>query len=109
MLLALKRLICWLGFGDRLVEFCDCCGRRPMFVWWAPPALWNEIVGPYEALRCERCFDREARAKGISLRWVPRAEHRCVDGEWSEVAPPDPELFPVAARLRAESQLRGNT
>jgi hypothetical protein len=106
-LLLFKLFVCRLGFGDRLVEFCECCGRQPRAVWWAPPELWTEITGHgADGAYCELCFEKAAIAKGVMLRWVPRVAHRLVDGRWSSDAPPDPELFPIAARYHSEEQKR---
>ena len=90
-----------------VTEFCHRCGKRVRECWWSPQPLWNEVTGMGEAgCRCPRCFERDAEAKGILLRWVPRIEARKDSaGRW-QCVPPDPELFPVAARLYREEQER---
>lgn len=66
-----KRFICWAGFGDRLIEFCQDCGRKQPLVWWADDELWMDFVRQHGGTICPECFDRRATAKGIMLRWKP--------------------------------------
>lgn len=76
-LLAIKRLICALGFGDRLVEFCDACGRETDLVWLAPDDLWADITGETTGggAYCTRCFGQACDARGLILRWRPEIAH----------------------------------
>lgn len=94
----LSRVVC-------VAQFCHRCGRRDNICWWAPPALWGEVMQAGEGgIRCIPCFHRECDERGIMLRWVPRVEARKNErGQW-DVVPPDPELFPVAARYHREEQ-----
>lgn len=71
MRLFIKRFICWVGFGDRLIEFCDKCGVRQPVSWWCANELWNSINGsPYGCI-CPSCFDAEASKIGVFLVWKP--------------------------------------
>lgn len=82
-LLLVKRLACALGFGSRLIEFCDACECATDLVWWAADELWIAIVGAYGGVRCTRCFDRACYARGMLLRWRPEVAHvRGEDGRW---------------------------
>lgn len=94
-----SRIVC-------VVQFCHRCGRRDGLIWWAPDELWTQIMGGPGGVRCVRCFDRECQERGIGLLWVPRVDARKdAQGRWSEIAPPDPELFPIAAeRYRQEQE-----
>lgn len=78
LLLWLKLFICKIGYGDRLTEFCQECGRTTDLVWWAPDALWLELTGERHGggVRCTACFDRTATRRGIILRWRPEVAHR---------------------------------
>lgn len=105
-LVLLKLTICKLhlaGLFD-LIEFCHRCGRRVRNVWWAHPELWNEVTGMGEGgVRCASCFDIECGERGVRVVWHPIVEsRRDAQGRWSDVPPPAPELYPVAARLYAE-------
>lgn len=78
-----KDLIVALGFGDRLIEYCEVCGIRQPLVWWSPDDLWSELTGHAPAAGdnmpgtlCPRCFDNRAASLGIILRWHPVAAHR---------------------------------
>ena len=80
---AVKDCIVAIGFGARLIEYCEDCGARSPLVWWSPDDLWTELTGHRPAggdnmpgLLCPRCFDRRAQLRGIILRWHPTAAHR---------------------------------
>lgn len=109
-LVLLKLAICRLGLAGvvGLVEFCHRCGHRVRDVWWAHPELWREVVCAGDAgVRCLRCFDAECRERGKFISWAPLVTHRRdPQGRWTEVGPPDPEFYPVAARLYAEERAR---
>lgn len=107
-LVLLKLAICRLHLAGAfdLTEFCHRCGDRQPQHWWSPPWLWREVLGVGDAgVRCIACFDRECHERGIEVRWTPLIERRRdTQGRWSDAAPPDPEFFPVAARLHAEGR-----
>lgn len=109
-LVLVKLLICKLRLADvvGLMEFCHRCGRHVRNVWWTHPELWYEVVGVgYAGIRCLDCFDCECQERGILIVWHPRVEtRRGEDGEWKPVPPPDPEFYPVAARLYREQEAR---
>lgn len=69
--LAAKRIICRAGLGDRLIEFCEDCGREQPLVWWADDDLWLSLVGQHSGAICPECFSRRADAKGLILTWKP--------------------------------------
>jgi len=101
VLLLLKRLICRLGFGDRLIEFCHACGREVEQVWRAPDSLWRSITGEEEGVRCVPCFDAECYARGCLLRWRPEvAAHRAVDGDWI----PTPDITEIESERAARQK-----
>lgn len=66
-----KDLIVAIGFGDRLIEYCNHCGVRQPLVWWSDNSLWLKLMGgPYGAM-CPKCFDRRATEAGLFLVWKP--------------------------------------
>ncbi len=81
--LTVKDLVCAIGLGDRLVEYCERCGRRQPLYWRADNTTWAEVTG-YQTpegdnapgVLCPECFDTLAqRCPGITtLRWVPQVE-----------------------------------
>lgn len=86
-------------------ETCNKCGRSyGEFIWWSPDPLWLALIGRYGDLRCPRCFDRQARAEGFRLTWMPMVVER--DGvpttnHWLDetrdalmMGEPDPGYFP---------------
>lgn len=70
--LVIKRFICWLGFGDRLIEFCQDCGRKQPLVWYADDRLWRMIAGSKGGVLCPECFDHRATSIGVSITWMPK-------------------------------------
>lgn len=82
--------------GDR----CQVCGNLYLTVWYADDEVWTKVTGIAEeesGLWCPHCFSREARAKGITVRWS------CAE-EWPSAIQKDNEL--LQARLnRAEKEL----
>ncbi|HEY3499950.1 MAG TPA: hypothetical protein VGK73_34910 [Polyangiaceae bacterium] len=106
LLALVKDALVALGLSDLfgLVEYCESCGRRARLHWWSHPRLWTEITGhPDGGCLCVGCFDRACRDQGVRVRWTPIVQQRRdARGRWSDVPPPDPELYPVAARLHAE-------
>lgn len=66
--LSFKRLLVKLGYGLRMIEFCERCGRRQTVVWRASNALWGLYSGCYRVL-CLDCFDDLATRRGRALRW----------------------------------------
>jgi hypothetical protein len=83
LLLWWKRLICAVGLGDHLDEFCEQCGRSVDLVWHASDELWAEIVGGPTGVRCPRCFDAECYRRGKFIRWVPCVVRIRLDGDWT--------------------------
>lgn len=69
---ALVRAFYHVAIGGHEGELCQMCGRKywPV-VWRADDALWMAVHGTHSGLLCPACFDREASAKGIDLRWKP--------------------------------------
>lgn len=74
-----------------LREFCKSCGRRVDQIWRADDCLWEAVTRDAGADRCISCFDSEAEARGICVRWVAVA-----DGGWprSSRRIPDPPPRP---------------
>ena len=67
-----KRLVCALGFGSRLMEFCEHCGREQPLIWHADNALWLAMNdGNRYGVYCPECFDAKADSMGVLLRWEP--------------------------------------
>jgi hypothetical protein len=66
----------WHARGEG--EHCQSCGRTygDMGWWKTDDELWARVTGRSDGsgLRCPDCFGREARAFGIELEWVARAE-----------------------------------
>lgn len=81
--LSIKWLICKLGFGGMLIEYCQDCGIEQPVLWHAENELYSAVSGvsPHDAsgnisgCLCPRCFDCRAEAKGIFLRWVPEVRY----------------------------------
>ena len=76
--IAVKDLVCYAGFGSRLIEYCEGCGVRQPLVWWSNNALWADVTGEEtpagdnaSGILCPECFDRRAATRGIALRWHP--------------------------------------
>lgn len=85
MKLFLKNLVCQLGFGSWLIEFCEECGNEVEVYWHAPDSLWHLITGKDEGVLCVRCFDDTCRELGFHLQWVPTVNKmRSPSGEWVE-------------------------
>jgi hypothetical protein len=78
MRLWFKQLLVRLGWGDRLIEFCQDCGRKQPLIWRADDALWlalndNKAGG----VLCPQCFDDRATRKGMLLRWTAQELSFC--------------------------------
>lgn len=75
----------WRHVRRHRYEICHSCGRPVHGTcpnWWrADDALWLQVVGAPEGLRCIQCFTDEADAKGLLLYWEPKVEPRPVVGE----------------------------
>lgn len=72
----LARIKAILAHHTLVIEFCHTCGRRVDQVWTASDYLWGEVTKPEpNTIRCVNCFDREARERGIFIRWIPKQEH----------------------------------
>jgi hypothetical protein len=56
-------------------EHCHKCGNPVGVIWTAPDELWQAVMGTPGGIRCIRCFDEEAEAKGRLLRWVPQSAY----------------------------------
>ena len=54
-------------------ERCQSCDRRYAYVWSAPKALWNRIMGDESGLRCIDCFDALLRDEDMLVRWIPQS------------------------------------
>jgi hypothetical protein len=58
-------------------EMCAECGRRATWglgapdrtYWFAPNALWNEVVGDRSVILCSLCFEKACSEKGIGIGW----------------------------------------
>lgn len=111
-----KDLVCWLGFGDRLIEYCGDCGIRQPLVWWSPSDLWERITGHATptgdnaaGVLCPRCFDRRAESLGLLLQWRPSlhasAYHRTFFVEFSRELLPSLREWsqPVEVRVVADN------
>jgi hypothetical protein len=73
-----KDLLCRIGLGSLLIEYCDDCGIRQPLVWWCnDKQLWSEITGGV-GTHCPKCFDARAAKLGIHLRWYPLEEIRAL-------------------------------
>lgn len=107
-LLLVKNAVCALGLSDLfgLVEYCHDCGARVREHWWAHPELWYAVARSGDGgVLCIPCFDARCERDGIRVRWTPvLQQRRDAQGRWTVVPPPDPELYPVAARLHAEAR-----
>jgi hypothetical protein len=59
-----------------LGERCQDCGRS-FVLWWAPDDdLYVEVHGSPYGILCPACFDRQAEAKGITVRFEARVARR---------------------------------
>ena len=66
-----KQLIVKIGFGAKLIEFCERCGRRQPLIWWADEPIWWEVQKSHAGAYCPECFDHLATSYGMMLRWRP--------------------------------------
>lgn len=70
-----KNLLCAIGFGPLMVEFCHRCGAVQPLDWYAHNELWARVQGgrPITLFRvlCPKCFERLARERNILIRWAP--------------------------------------
>lgn len=65
----LKDLLCRVGLGSLLIEYCDDCGIEQPVVWWCKDqALWNHVTGG-SGSHCPTCFSRRAEELGILVHW----------------------------------------
>lgn len=72
MRLIFKNLLCRLGLGGWLIEYCQICGVRQPISWWCQSKeLWMHVAGSKNAVLCPTCFDKRAEKLGIFLRWHP--------------------------------------
>lgn len=67
--LFIKNAICMAGYGHRLIEYCQICGRKQPVVWRSDDALWLKIVGGKGGVLCPECFDRRATSLGYIVEW----------------------------------------
>lgn len=74
-----------IGSNDGML--CEVCGQKYHTIWFADDELFIKVTGATEikgmpgyfsGLWCPHCFSREARAKGITVRWG------CAE-EWSDL------------------------
>lgn len=71
-----KDLLCWMGLGSLLVEYCNRCGVKQPIVWWCRNTeLWIKVNGTMAGALCPECFDRGAAELGVFIRWYPREDH----------------------------------
>jgi hypothetical protein len=54
-----------------VTEICAECGRPVGLVWHSPDALWLDLVGGYDGIRCIPCFDDMVDANGGLVYWRP--------------------------------------
>lgn len=54
-----------------MCEHCQMCGKEYEYVYKVSDELWKKITGIKNGsgLRCISCLNKEAKGKGISLRW----------------------------------------
>ncbi len=78
----IKDTICRLGFGSRLVEYCERCGWRVRLVWWSDDALWSAVTDAkpvkgdnMAGIYCPKCFDAKADERGILVQWRAGYHH----------------------------------
>jgi hypothetical protein len=70
-----KDLLCNVGLGYLLIEYCNRCGRKQPLVWWCKDnALWIEVNGTSAGALCLECFDSAACRLGYFIRWYPAQE-----------------------------------
>lgn len=64
-----------LRFNDRLIQFCDRCGRSRYLGFWADNEVWEAVAGNVNGHRhgayCIECFNSLASERGILLQWKP--------------------------------------
>jgi Zn finger protein HypA/HybF involved in hydrogenase expression len=71
MRLLVKNLMCWLGCGDWLTEYCQDCGASQPIVWRADATLWHDVGCEQSTILCPRCFSERAELKGYFIQWSP--------------------------------------
>lgn len=55
--------------SNRGEGWCECCGQEYPTPWYAPSALWNEVVGSPNGMLCPNCFIAAANALLGGLIW----------------------------------------
>lgn len=74
----IKNLMCRIGLGSMLIEYCNACGVRQPLVWWCRDTrLWTKVNGTEGGALCPQCFTEKANRLGIFIRWYPRDEDSC--------------------------------
>ena len=55
-------------------EHCQICGKEYEYIYEVSNKLWEKITGIKNGsgLRCIPCLEKEAKEKGICLRWDGR-------------------------------------
>jgi hypothetical protein len=80
--LLLKNIMCRIGIGDWLIEYCDECGRRQPLVWWCDSQeVYFKVTGDRLGSPCPECFNRIAHERGFFLRWYAVDESARARGE----------------------------
>ena len=69
------------GFNDRLVQFCDRCGRTHYLSFWADNDVWESVAGNANGHRhgayCVYCFDVMATEQSVGIQWKPERINPC--------------------------------
>jgi hypothetical protein len=68
-----KNLLCRIGLGSWLIEYCGFCGVRQPLAWWVEDDIYKK-VDPDNRTPCPSCFDKRATKLGLFLRWYPKDE-----------------------------------
>lgn len=64
-----------------VIEYCNDCGAEQPLVWSASDELYAEVMGidiekGMGGVTCPECFNKRAKAKGISIIWRPEEDGR---------------------------------
>ena len=60
-------------------EHCQICGKEyDDYIWEISDKLWEKVTGIKNGsgLRCIPCFSKEAREKGITIKWNGKKSRR---------------------------------
>jgi len=61
----------WKDLKDYVI--CSKCGKAYPEFWMAPSFLWEFITGCGKGQWCIHCFNKEALAMGVTLKWTCEA------------------------------------